>query len=128
MSSLKNTSYIFIPFIFKKQADFNPLIESFNNSDSWEQIHDEIVYMLKYVADKIDSHNKETCQCFHYKLKDSYRDKFGLASENDWFSTTTYSFREQDENALFKILSVQLYCFSTTVGIIAFQIHQDTLL
>ena len=125
MSSLKNTSYIFIPFIFKKQADFNPLIESFNNSDSWEQIHYEIVYMLKYVADKIDSHNKETCQCFHYKLKDSYRDKFGLASENDWFSTTTYSFREQDENALFKILSVQLYCFSTTVGIIAFQIHLE---
>lgn len=49
MSSLKNTSYIFISFIFKKQADFNPLIEAFNNSDSWEQIHDEIVYMLKYV-------------------------------------------------------------------------------
>lgn len=122
---MKNISYIFIPFIFKNQADFSPLIEAFNNSDSWEQIHDEIVYMLKYVADKIDSHNKEACQCFHYKLKDSYRDKFGLATENDWFSTTTYSFRGQEEKALFRILSVQLYCFSTTVGIVAFKIHLE---
>lgn len=125
MSSLKNTSYIFIPFIFKKRSDFNPLIEALNNSDSWEQIHDEIVYMLKYVADKIDSRKKETCQCFHYKLRDPYRSKFGLATENEWFSTTKCSFGGRHENALFRILSVQLYCFSTTVGIIAFKIHLE---
>lgn len=125
MSSLKNTSYIFIPFIFKKQADFNPLIEALNSSDSWEQIHDEIVYMFKYVADKIDSHNKEMCQCFHYQLKDSYRDKFDLATKDEWFSISTHLHGEQEKNALFRILSVQIYCFSTTVGIIAFKIHLE---
>lgn len=123
MGGLKNISYIFIPFLFKKRADFHPLVEAFNNSDSWEQIHDEIVYMLKYVADKINGHNSESCQCFHYKLRDIHRDKFGLATEHDWFSTRAHSFGEQDENILFRILSVQLYCFSTTVGIIAFKIH-----
>ena len=104
MSRWKNISYFFIPFIFKKRTDFNPLIEAINESNSWEQIHDEIVYMLKYVADKIDSHNRETCQCFHYTLKDSSREKFGLATENDWFFTAKHTFKDQDENALFKIL------------------------
>ena len=125
MSNLKNNSYIFIPFTYKKQSDFNSLIEALDNSDSWEQIHDEIVYMLKYVADKIDSHSKETCQCFHYKLNALKRKQFGLATDNDWFSTATHSFREQNENILFRILNVQLYCFSTTVGIIAFNIHLE---
>lgn len=125
MSRLKNISYFFIPFLFKKRDDFAPLIEAINESDSWEQVHDEIVYMLKYVADKFDSHNRETCQCFHYMLKELSREKFGLATENDWFTTTKHTFNDQDENILFKILNVQIYCFSTTVGIIAFKVYLE---
>lgn len=122
MENLTNISYIFIPFIFEKRSDFTPLVEALNNSGSWEQIHDEIIYMLKYVADKIDSHNKKNCQCFHYKLKDSSREKFGLAAGDEWFSTRAHPFAGQVESALFRILNVQLYCFSTSVGIIAFKI------
>lgn len=125
MSNLKNISYIFIPFTYQKQADFKPIIETLDNSDSWMQIHDEIVYMLKYVADKIDSHNKKACQCFHYELNDHKRKQLGLATDSDWFSTAAHSYRDLNEKILFQILNVQLYCFSTTVGIIAFKIHLE---
>ena len=97
MRGLTNTSYIFIPFSFYKQADFDSLIEAFGKNNAWEQIHDELTYMLKYVSDKIDSRNKEACQCFHYRLRDSARDRFDLATENDWFSTATHLYRGQDE-------------------------------
>lgn len=125
MSYLKNTSYIFVPFIFKKQGDFDFLVGRLDSSDSWVQIHDEIVYMLKYVADKIDSCNKRSCQCFHYRLNDLKREQLGLGTDHDWFSTVPHPFQGQNENILFQILNVQLYCFRTTVGIVAFQIHLE---
>ena len=57
MHNLKNTSYIFVPFMYGKQADFKPLVAAFSNSALWRQVHDEIAYMFKYVADKIDSYS-----------------------------------------------------------------------
>lgn len=125
MSNLKNTSYFFVPFVYNKHADFNSLINALDESELWEQVHDEIVYMLKYVADKIDSYNKETCQCFHYVLKESGRTQFGLESENDWFYTVPHSFREKEAPIRFQLLNIQLYCFSTTVGMIAFKVHLE---
>lgn len=125
MYGLTNISYIFIPFSFSKKADFIPLAEAFSKSSAWEQVHDELIYMLKYVSDKIDSRHKETCQCFHFQLSDSARNRFGLASENDWFSTAKHPFRGQEENISFRILSIELYFFRTTVGIIAFKIHLE---
>lgn len=125
MGNLKNISYFFVPFVYNKHADFNSLIKALDESELWEPIHDEIVYMLKYVADKIDSYNKKTCQCFHYALKEAGRAQFGLASENEWFSTVPHSFRDDEAPIRFQLLNIQLYCFSTTVGIIAFKVHLE---
>lgn len=125
MNSLKNTAYLFVPFIFSKHTDYNTLILALDNSDCWQQVHDKVVYMLKYVADKIDSNNKATCQCFHYELKETIRDKYGLATHSDWFSTVEHQFDGRNDPIRFQILSVQLYCFKSTVGIIAFKIHLE---
>ena len=125
MSSLKNTAYLFIPFVFSKHTEFSTLVSALDNSDCWQQIHDKVVYMLKFVADKIDSNNKQSCQCFHYRLNDAKRELFGLASESDWFSTKAHKFNGQNEPVRFQILNVQLYCFKSTVGIIAFRIHLE---
>ena len=123
MSNLKNTSYFFAPFMYEKHEDFNSIIEALDDCEIWEQAHDEIKYMLKYVADKIDSHNKKDCQCFHYILKDNAREKLGLADENKWFYTAPHPYHGKEEHIKFQIRSIQLYCFSTTVGIIAFEVH-----
>lgn len=125
MHNLKNTSYIFVPFMYGKQADFKPLVAAFSNSASWRQVHDEIAYMFKYVADKIDSYNEATCQCFHFELVDSCRAEFELATENTWFSTQPHTFSGNEESIRFKIINIQLYCFSTAVGIIAFKIQLE---
>lgn len=123
MHNLKNTSYIFVPFMYDKQTNFKALVAAFSSSGLWKQVHDEIAYMFKYVADKIDSYDETACQCFHFELMDSCRVMFELATENDWFSTQPHSFRGSNDSIRFRIMNIQLYCFSTTVGIIAFKIH-----
>lgn len=123
MNSLENVSYIFIPFLYKKQTDFGALIDELDGSETWTLIHDEIVYMLKYVADKIDSRNRKNCQCFHFELNKEVREKMGLGPEEFWCSTSEHNFYESSERFRFQILSVQLYCFSTTVCIMAFKVH-----
>ena len=122
MSSEKNISYVFIPFTFNKQADFMPLINKLDGSYIWNQVHDEILYMLKYVADKIDSHDRGKCQCFHYALNEAARSQFGLSSEAEWYTTKTHNYKGKEEKFRFRILGVELYCFRTTVCIIAYKI------
>lgn len=123
MGSLSNVSYFFIPFVYKQRSDFIPLVKTLNSSDAWTLEHDEIKYMLKYVAEKINSNNENTCQCFHYVLNDSFREDFGLGNVNEWYSTDPYQFGGEETIFRFQIINVQLYCFSTTVGIIAFKAH-----
>lgn len=127
--SLSNTSYVFIPFSFEKRSDFGSIISDLDKSQTWELKHDEIKYMLKYVADKIDSKNRENCQCFHYVMKDEAREKVGLASAEEWYTTLSH---ENDSSVgetikkmqfRFHILGVQLYCFSSSVCIMAMKLH-----
>ncbi|MDO4332678.1 MAG: hypothetical protein Q4C58_08320 [Eubacteriales bacterium] len=86
-------------------------------------MHDEIVYMLKYVADKLNSRDRKNCQCFHYELNDGARKELGLALADSWYTTSPHNFRNASEKFRFQILGVQLYCFSTTVCIMAFKLH-----
>lgn len=125
MGSLKNTSYIFIPFIFRSQADFAPLVGALDSSGDWTQVHDEIMYMLKYVADKINSRDRKNCQCFHYELSAQAREALGLGREDAWFLSESHTFRSTPVRFRFKILSVQLYCFSTSVCIMAFKLYLE---
>ena len=123
MEYQRNTAYLFVPFSFGKQADFNNIVTALDKSESWETVHDEIIYMLKYVADKIDSRNPRSCLCFHYQLNEGKRANYGLATAEDWFSTKMHRYLGKDISIRFQILSVQIYCFKTTVGILAFKIH-----
>lgn len=55
MEYMKNTSYFFVPFKYEKYERFKDLTRMLDESDSWDLVHDEIIYMMKYVADKLDS-------------------------------------------------------------------------
>lgn len=125
MSSEKNVSYIFIPFTFNKQDDFAPLIDKLDGSYIWNQVHDEILYMLKYVADKINSHDRGKCQCFHYTLNAAARSQFELSTEAEWYTTKPHNYKGKEEKFRFRILGVELYCFRTTVCIIAYKICME---
>ena len=51
MEYMKNTSYFFVPFKYEKYERFKDLTRMLDESDSWNLTHDEIMYMMKYVAD-----------------------------------------------------------------------------
>lgn len=123
MESLGNTCYIFIPMLFRRRSAFDPLVDELDRSDTWKRVHDEIVYMLKYVADKIDSADRKNCQCFHYALNADARKQMGLADAEQWYTTGVHPFHGGKAAFRFHILGVQLYCFTTTVCIMAFQLH-----
>ena len=55
---MKNTSYFFVPFKYEKYERFKDLTRMLDESDSWDLVHDEIIYMMKYVADKLEWQKK----------------------------------------------------------------------
>lgn len=123
MDEYSNISYIFIPFMYNNESDFKSFVDAVNNSGLWEKRDDEISYMFKYISDKIVSTDEKSRRCFHYRLKEDKRSEYNLATYKDVFSTEAHSFRNQKEKILFRILNVQLYFFSTTVGIMAFKVY-----
>lgn len=127
MDYKKNISYIFIPFSYNKfddwSANFQLFVDELKQSGVWKKDNTEIKYMLKYVADKINSNDEKNCQCFHYLLNDKCREQFGLGNKDDWFYDVVEYCDNKNEKVRFKILDVHFYCFSTTVGIIAFQLN-----
>lgn len=121
----RNTSYFFIPFSFGKQKDFSTFIGLLDNSQMWSLVHDEIMYMLKYVADKLDSNDRKNCQCFHYELNDEAFGQNQLGKKNTWYSTSTHEYRGEVQEFQFQIISIQLYCFSTSVCIMVLRIQLE---
>lgn len=115
--SMENTSYIFIPFSFGSSDRFRPLVSALKDSNNWIQILDKVKYMHKFVADKIDYSNEDACQCFHFRLDDKCRSEYGLPDDETW-CTMRYKWAMYR----FIIRDVQLFLFTTTVGIIAFRI------
>ena len=116
-----NISYLFLPFRYERPEQFSSLIRALCQSDDWDIIHDDIKYMLKYVADKIDSRNPDACQCFHFALKEDAKAPRGIPAREEWCCFDE-GYGGGKERFRFQIRSVQLYCFSTTVCIMALQL------
>lgn len=123
MDSLNNSTYIFLPFSYNDNRKYKAIVDACDKSDLWTLCDDKVKYLLKFVSDKIDNKNRDKCQCFHYILNDSVREKFGLGTDIEWFSTCEHSLKGETVNFKFRILNVQLFVFSTGVGIISFNIE-----
>ena len=121
----KNVAYLFIPFAFEKQEHFNPLIDALDADGLWQRwTGDDKGYMFKYIADKINGGDVGSCQCRHFQLAEEKRESFGLGAASDWFSTVRpRPFGGVREPIRFRILDVQLFCFRTSVCILAFMLH-----
>lgn len=121
MEAFNNTSYVFLPFCYDTQDSFLPLVDALMRSPNWAITHDEITYMLKYVADKIDSQNPASCRCFHFTLTDTGRSALPIPGESEWCAFDR-EYREKPEHFRFRLNSIQLYCFSTKVCILAIRL------
>ena len=127
MIHMKNTAYIFIPFLFDDPNHFRPLVQALDQSAHWEPKADKAGYLLKYVAGKFDRQNPDLCHCFHCSLHDQARERFGLFRDDTVFSTSQHHCFGSDRTRFsFRILSVHLFCFSTTLCIFAFQLSMES--
>lgn len=126
MEYSKHTSYFFIPIWMDASDSFRDLIDAIDSSEQWMLRHDEIRYMLKFVADKIDSRNEEMCLIFHYLLRYGCRKTYGLPGVDQCFETVgAFPFRESGQPIRFQVVDAHLFCFSTRVCILAFQVVFD---
>lgn len=116
-----NISYIFIPFRYLDSGDGSSLPAVLDQSGSWIQAADKMQYMLKYVADKIEGKESGKHRCVHYKLSEQAMKRFGISGNE--FYTERHMWKGKETRFPFYILGVQLYCFTTSVNILAFQIH-----
>ena len=122
MEYFSNTSYIFLPFTYEAQSAFRPMVDALDGSPCFQPVRGETRYLLRYVADKINSEDGANCQCFHYTLTDAGRERCGIGGAERWYETNRHPFRDGNFRFRFRLLAVHLYCFSTSVGVLAFQL------
>lgn len=119
-----NISYVFLPFSYGSGDKFLEMVNYLDRHSSWILLHDEIHYMFRFAAEKMDSRDREHCRCFHYQFNSSYRKQFNFSvSREAWYLTEQHSFQERETSFRFQILDVEMFCFSTGVGIMAFKLH-----
>lgn len=115
----KNVSYLFIPFSIKAENHFYPLMTALKSSQVWAPISEsDTKYMLKYVADKLNCRDEAKRLCFHYHLRQENRGTLGFGT-----SELPFVYQSKDASFRFRLLDAHLYCFSTTVCIIALALH-----
>ncbi len=123
MGYQENTVYIFVPFRVNGDFALPKLHCAMLESGNWTQMHDEIKYMLKYVADKIDGRDIENCRCLHYTLAESAYGASPLLARGISLQTEEHDFGGEKIPFDFEVQNVQLYCFGMGIGIMAFRLH-----
>lgn len=115
-----NISYIFIPFHYLENENSDSLPSVLEQSGNWIKSNDKMQYMLKYVTDKIEGQESGKRRCLHYTLGNRAIESYGISGNK--FCTEKHSYHGKETEFAFRILSVHLYCFSTSVSILAFQL------
>lgn len=118
MAPENNISYIFIPFRYEGQ-DSRSLPEVLKSSGDWELVDDEIEYMLKYVADRIEGKDSGKSRYEHFVF--SGLSEYG--GRETVFYTEKHLYNGVETEFGFRIQSIQLYYFNTSVSVLAFGLH-----
>ena len=118
-----NISYLFLPFSYRSRNQFSTLVNYFDRSEEWDLVQDEIRYMFRFVAEKMDCRDRKNCRCFHFRFRSEYRDQNGLASAEEWYTMSEHSFNGIMTRFRFQIMGLELFCFSTSICLLAFQLH-----
>jgi hypothetical protein len=126
MGNNNQFSYIFIPFSMEHSDRFQALTKAVTESGKWDPVHDNIRYMLKYVADKyVDTDNQKRLY-YHFTLRDDARQDFQIAPEDQWFQTTdALPVNGTWKHIRFHLNKVHLFCFGTRMCILAYQISLE---
>lgn len=118
-----NMSYIFFPFRCRDAQNAAALLRSLEAGNQWERVEGKVQYLLKYVADKMERNASGKRGCSHFRLSGAAMETYGLGGEENIFYTDRHMYKGTEKEFGFEIRSVQLYCFSSSVSILVFQMH-----
>lgn len=117
-----NFSYMFIPFSFDDAAQFHHLVADLDASADWMRVEDKMRYMFKFVTDKLDGEEK---RCAHYALTDDAAARVGLSLGDYLYRLAEKDHRGEKVEFGVRVLDVQLFCFSTSVCLLAYRLNFD---
>lgn len=121
MENLKNTSYLFVPFLLNDPKAFPAFKEALDRRPEWKSKQDGNLYFLKFVADKINARDEKNCQCFHFVLNPESRGDFFPGDRESRYQTNGY-YQGEATVFPFTIRETHLFGFTTSVGMLAFQL------
>lgn len=96
---------------------------SLTKDSGWDTVENEIRYLHKFVSDKLANHGNKFTNACHLRLKPEFAEKAGIHMNNCKYSTAPQKYKGETVTFDFYILDVQLFCFNTTVCILAIQIR-----
>jgi len=121
---LENFSYIFIPFSIEKPEDFQAFYKSISEENCWNQIDDEIRYLHRFVTERLVFNSNGNSNLYHFQLNKEFAEKCGLYLDTQWYSTDPKCYHGQSNvNFEFMISDVQLFFFSTSICVLAFELR-----
>ena len=114
-----NISYIFIPFCMRN-GNIDTFKNRFSESDTWDAMSDELKYIFKFVANKVDGSDNHN-RCVHYVRK---HDKISILNKPLIGNFKSELNIQQNWRGKFPLTieDMEIYMFSTNVGMFVFRV------
>lgn len=123
MGAGTNHSYIFIPISLKgRLLSFSQLQQQLPHEKYWEITKDEILYLYRYITDKMDISRPDDCVYFHMKLSGSALEEAGLGANGKEYSIHPRDEYLFDDHIDFKITNIHLFVFRSLICVAAIQV------
>ncbi len=118
-----NISYVYIPFCIRK-GNIQTFKNSFSRSGRWKSEDDDLKYLFRFVANKVDGSDNNN-RCWHYGLQN---DPLGIIGKTLTGNSGSDSIIDQYWRGKFllTIESMEVYMFSTCVGMFVFCVTLGT--
>lgn len=122
-------AFLFIPMDLKKPAEQDIFWQYLSKSRQWE-LEDEKSqnrYIYRYITDKMNPENKDSCLYLHYHLSEAECKHRGWGANGTVFRVPQEEPDKQEKadpkaDICFRIKGIHLYTFRTKVSILALQI------
>lgn len=121
---LNNFSYLFVPFTLENIEKFPEFRKNVTANNGWEPITDNNRYFHRYVSEKISGNPGGETGGYHFRLKPDFAREQDVHLDCEWYSTTEKNYKDQKNICFkFKIAGVEMFLFSTSIGILAFELR-----
>ena len=114
----KNISYVFIPFCIRN-GNIENFKDRFLKSDNWEPKDDDLKYLFRFVANKVDGSDNHN-RCVHYVRKDNKISILNKSLIGNFKSKMNICESWRGKFPI-TINDMEIYMFSTNVGMFVFR-------